>query len=302
MSSPIETHLLSKTYGRHVGLQDVTLEVPSGSIVGLLGPNGSGKTTLMRMLMGLISISSGEARLFGRSVSAIDREVRRHVGYLPGTFKAYDNITVGRYLRYLSDLRRGDFTKNVAALCDRFSLDPSKSIGGLSKGTKQKVGLVQAFMHEPSLLILDEPTSGLDPLMQREFEALLAAVVADGATALLSSHVMSEVERMARTIAVLDKGRLVSVATVNEVKQHVPHDIDIDFGAPPDIEPFRNISGVKSVESLGNSLHLTVFGEETELIREASRQGATAIRTHEPTLDDLFESLLARTSIDGQRQ
>jgi ABC-2 type transport system ATP-binding protein len=298
MTAPIETHSLSKSYGRHVGLRDVTLEVAAGSIVGLLGPNGSGKTTLMRMLMGLISITSGQAKLFGRSVSAINVEARRNIGYLPGTFKAYDNITVGRYLRFLSDLRRGDFTKNIAALCDRFSLDPSKTIGGLSKGTKQKVGLVQAFMHEPSLLILDEPTSGLDPLMQREFEAFLAEAVTHGATALLSSHVMSEVERMARTIAVLDKGRLVSVATVDDVKRHVPHDIDVDFEAPPDIEPFRNISGVTSAELSGNSLHLTVFGDETELIREASRQSATGIRTHEPTLDDLFESLLARTPSD----
>ena len=301
MTVPVETQLLSKAYGRHLGLQDVTFEVPGGSIVGLLGPNGSGKTTLMRMLMGLISITSGLATLFGRPVTTVDPEVRRTIGYLPGTFKAYDNLTVSRYLRYLSDLRRGDFTRNISALCERFTLDPSKSIGSLSKGTKQKIGLVQAFMHEPSLLILDEPTSGLDPLMQREFETLLTEVVGDGATALLSSHVMSEVERMACTIAILDKGRLVSVATVDEVKRHVLHSIDIDFHTPPDLGTFRNLAGVRSAEVSGTTLHLTVFGEETELIREASRQGATGIRTHEPTLDDLFESLLARTPSDGQR-
>lgn len=294
MAPAVETAHLTKKYGQHVGLADVSLKVNTGEVLGLLGPNGSGKTTFMRMLMGLLSISSGEVRIFGERIDVSRPHVRASVGYLPGNFGAYDNLTVDHYFQYLTSLRRIDSRLKVSELCDRFSLKRDKLIGSLSKGTKQKIGIVQAFMHSPKLLILDEPTSGLDPLMQREFENLLNEVVRAGSTVLLSSHIMSEVERMARTVAVLDEGRLIHIAAVNAFKQHVHHTIELDMSSAPDIDRLRRVPGVLSADVVGNTAKIVMDGDEGPLIVEAARQCAVRIRTHEPTLDDLFETLLGR--------
>ncbi|MGA1061246.1 MAG: ABC transporter ATP-binding protein [Ilumatobacteraceae bacterium] len=174
--STVRLRDLTKFYGSSLGVEGVDLDVEPGTVCGLLGPNGSGKTTILRMMLGLLKITRGSAAVFGIDVASSPPDWRSLVGYLPGELSLYENQTVEQYLSYLSAIRRGEFSTRITELCSRVSLDPTKHIGDLSKGTKQKVGVIQAFMHSPDLLILDEPTSGLDPVGRRELAELLAGL------------------------------------------------------------------------------------------------------------------------------
>ena len=214
----IRTWQLTKSYRRHPALRGLDLEVPAGGVFGYLGPNGAGKTTTIRLLAGLIRPTAGRAEVFGFDTVADRERVQRRIGYLPGDFVAYPDLTGAQYLRYLSSLRGGVGWTTVQQLAKRFDLDLELRIGTLSHGNRQKVGILQAFMHEPELLILDEPTSGLDPLMQREFLDLVREVRESGRTVFLSSHIMSEVDTVADTVGILRAGQLVVTRSVEELK------------------------------------------------------------------------------------
>ena len=291
-SSIVEARRATKRYGRDVGIEDVTLDVRSGEVLGLLGPNGSGKTTLLRLMLGLLNFTSGRISIFGRDVTAVGNAIRSRIGYLPGDLALYDQQTVQQYLDFMARLRRLDLRASAASLCERLGLDPRRRIGDLSRGTKQKVAVVQAFMHAPDLLLLDEPTSGLDPIVQREFEALVDETRRRGATIILSSHILAEVERLADRVAVMRTGRLVVVDDVSMLKSRFARRLDLEFSSPVDPAQFASIPGVRDVHASRRTLSCDVIGPETDLLRAAVARGVVGIHAHDPSLDDIFQDII----------
>lgn len=284
----ISTHALTKFYGKTLGVEDVTFSVQPGEVMGFLGPNGSGKTTVMRMLMGLIRVTSGSAEILGRDVRDRSGFPRRSVGYIPGTLGLYPNQTVLEYLRFMAHMRDIDCDKAIDDLAARLALDVNLRISGLSKGTKQKVGVVQAFMHEPKVLILDEPTSGLDPIVQREFETMLEEARDDGTAVLLSSHVMHEVEQLATRVAIISKGHLLIVDDVAALKARTSRRLALEFDHDVDPSVFADVPGVVSVSMNGNGVECVVVGAETAVLARAVENSVVAVVSHEPTLEDIF--------------
>lgn len=214
----IETHGLSKSYGSHEALRSIDLRVERGTVFGLIGPNGSGKSTTLKLLLDILRPSGGTVRVLGEDPRRAGAQLRRNLGYLPGELRLDGRLTGKRLLQHFARLSGPVDRRYMHALAERFGVDLGRPIHSLSKGNKQKVGLVQAFMHQPDLLILDEPTSGLDPLVQREFHTLLHEVCARGQTVLLSSHVLSEVQQVAQQVAVLGDGQIVGSGDVDSLR------------------------------------------------------------------------------------
>ncbi|MFQ6328616.1 ABC transporter ATP-binding protein [Nocardia sp. CWNU-33] len=285
----IEFDGLTKYYGRQPALVDVTLKVPAGVVFGYLGPNGAGKTTTIRILVGLMRPTRGTARVRGAD-TVREREVaQRHIGYLPGQFVAYPDLTAEQYLRYLAALRGGVDPAVRDAMIERLDLDPSQRIGAMSHGNRQKVGIVQAFMFEPDLLVLDEPTTGLDPLVQREFLGMVRQARAAGRTVFLSSHVLSEVQAVADTVGMLREGQLITVRSVAELTKQAFHRIDLTFaGEPPDSDVLRGIAGVRRAERNAVAVHVELEGSTADLVKAVAPYDVVDIVSHEPDLEEVF--------------
>ena len=278
---------LTKFYGHHRGVESVTFTVSAGEVLGFLGPNGSGKTTVIRTLMGLIRATSGDIRLFGRPAIS-DPRLRERVGYVPGRLELLPRMSVRRYLNHLAALRRRDLSTAIHSLAERFTLDLDATIASLSKGNKQKVGVIQAVMHDPQVLILDEPTSGLDPIGQRQFDDLVNEMRERGTAVLLSSHVMSEVEAIADRIAILDHGRLALVASMPQLRERIERSLDFEFNVPVDASEFSSVPGVTSVRVDDNHLICSVAGSERSVLAKAVELGVRAVTSQEPTLEEIF--------------
>ncbi|MGY4858161.1 ABC transporter ATP-binding protein [Cryobacterium sp. AP23] len=218
-SSPaIEAVDLVKTFGSTQALAGVSFTIPRGSVFGVIGPNGAGKTTIMRALLDLIRLTSGRATLLGTDSRNAGPELRRRIGYLPGELILEGRITGRRLLGHYADISGPVAPGRIDELADRFGLDLDRTVRTLSKGNKQKIGILQAFMHQPDLLVLDEPTSGLDPLMQQEFLGLVREAKGNGQTVFLSSHVISEIQQAADVVAILRDGRIITVADVETLR------------------------------------------------------------------------------------
>jgi ABC-2 type transport system ATP-binding protein len=300
-STIINVQRATKRYGRAIGIDDVSLRVSAGEVLGLLGPNGSGKTTLLRLMLGLIRLTSGSITMFGRNIATADDDIRSGIGYLPGDLALYGQQTVRQYLTLMATLRRRSMMPRALVMCERFGLDTTRRIGDLSRGTKQKVAVVQAFMHEPDLLLLDEPTSGLDPIVQREFEVLVDETRRRGATIVLSSHILAEVERLADRVAVMRGGRLVAVDDVTSLKSRFSRRLDLEFAAEIDPAPFESLAGVRNVHVSRRTLSCDVLGPETELLRTAVNFGVLGVHAHDPSLDDIFQNIIDGAP-DGERK
>jgi len=300
-STIINVQRATKRYGRAIGIDDVSLRVSAGEVLGLLGPNGSGKTTLLRLMLGLIRLTSGSITMFGRNIATADDDMRSGIGYLPGDLALYGQQTVRQYLTLMATLRRRSMMPRALVMCERFGLDTTRRIGDLSRGTKQKVAVVQAFMHEPDLLLLDEPTSGLDPIVQREFEVLVDETRRRGATIVLSSHILAEVERLADRVAVMRGGRLVAVDDVTSLKSRFSRRLDLEFAAEIDPAPFESLAGVRNVHVSRRTLSCDVLGPETELLRTAVNFGVLGVHAHDPSLDDIFQNIIDGAP-DGERK
>lgn len=279
---------LTKHYGSSRGIEDITFDVHRGEVLGFLGPNGSGKTTALRTLVGLIHATSGSARILGRDALKPSPELRESVGYLPGSLGLYSSMTGMDFLRFLANVRRRDCDKEITRLARRLRVDLDRHIQDLSKGNRQKIGVIQAFMHRPLVLLLDEPTSGLDPLVQHEFEDLLDEAKAWGAAIILSSHVLSEVEHLADRVAIINEGRLLVVAGVSTLKERALRSVDLHFGTPPPLDDFRNLDGVRDISRHGNMLTCSISGSEHDLLVTAVRHGVVTVTTREPSLDEVF--------------
>ncbi len=223
---------LTKDYGAGHGLFDLDLEVRRGEVFGFIGANGAGKTTTMRLIMDLIRPDRGSVSVLGLDARRDSLEVKRRVGYLTGELPQYPGVTAARVVGLLAGLRGGVDPGRIDALADRLQLDLGRRFSELSHGNKQKVGLVTAFMHEPELLILDEPTLGLDPLMQREVRGLIEEAVQGGATCMISSHVLAEIELVCNRIGLIREGHLVRVGTLEELRSLRVHRIEADPSAP----------------------------------------------------------------------
>lgn len=281
---------LSKRFGHRTAVHPLDLAVDEGIVFGYLGPNGAGKTTTIRLVMGLLKPTTGQVECLGTD-TWLDRErAHRTIGYLPGDFAAYPRMTGDDYLRYLAALRDVHDAGQYRRLSERLDLDLSRPIGSLSHGNRQKVGIVQAMMHEPQVLVLDEPTSGLDPLVQRTFIEMIRERKDSGCTVFLSSHIMSEVEAIADRVGILREGRLVADRDVSDIRSDATRRLDLRFDDPPDPAVLSAVPGVRSVEVDGSTAHVVVSGSLAELCRVAAPYGVQNIVTHEADLEELFLS------------
>jgi ABC-2 type transport system ATP-binding protein len=291
MTAPmIELEGLSKSYGKKRGIVDVSLQVAEGEVFGFLGPNGAGKTTTIRLLMALLRADSGSARIAGLDCWERSTDAKRIIGYVPGEPSLDPNLTGGQILEYFANLRGGVDRAYLTKLIERFDLDTSRKFRQYSTGNKRKVVLIQAFMHRPRVLILDEPTSGLDPLNQQEFEAMVREAREEGHTVFLSSHVLSEVEKICTRVGIIREGRLVRVGGIHELNEIKRYEITISFAEPVPIESFANLDGVTSVERLdnGTGVRLSVQGAADAVIKAAARHLVVSLTSYEPSLEDTF--------------
>jgi ABC-2 type transport system ATP-binding protein len=288
MEAVIRLEGLTKFYGRNRGVEGLDLEVHAGEAFGYLGPNGAGKTTTIRLLLDLIRPTSGRAVVLGSEPRRGGAALRRRIGYLAGDPALYRKMTGRQLLTYLGHLRGLDGLGPADALAQRLELDLSRPIGDLSRGNRQKVAVVQAFMHSPQLLVLDEPTSGLDPLMQREFYRLVAEAKAEGRTVFLSSHVLSEVERIADRVGIVREGRLVVVEGLEALKAKALRRLEIHFAAPVPRDEFAALPGVQDLVVEGRVLTCTAVGSIDGLVKAAARHEVTNLVTHEADLEELF--------------
>ena len=288
MTAVIETHGLTKYYDGNRGVVDLDLTVDAGAVFGFLGPNGAGKSTTIRLLLDLIRPTSGDAQVLGYDARRDSVAIRRRVGYLPGEYTLYPRLTGEETLRYWGNLRGGVAAVKVEALAERLDFDLGRRAGDLSTGNKRKLGLIQAFMHEPELLILDEPTGGLDPLVQREFYGMVDEARDRGQTVFLSWHVLPEVERVCGRVAFVREGRLVAVEDVAALGERAVHRIEIEFaGAAPKAE-FAALPEVQDLVANGHRLAFTAMGRLDAVVKAAARHEVVTLTSHEPDLEDLF--------------
>jgi ABC-2 type transport system ATP-binding protein len=281
---------LTKTYGRHRGVSNLNVEVAEGEVFGFLGPNGAGKTTTMRLLLGLLRPGSGRAAIKGLDCWSQARAVKRFVGYLPGEFSFAGSMKGMQILTYLANLRGGVDNRFLATLIERLELDPGRRFDEYSRGNKQKVALIQAFMHRPAVLILDEPSSGLDPLNQQTFYQLVAEAQANGQTVFLSSHVLSEVEQTCQRVCIIREGQIVTTGAVVDLKRMRQHKILLRFASAISPDLFAGVEQVLESRILGTggTIELTVQGDLQPIIQLAAQHAAISINTQEPTLEEVF--------------
>ncbi len=284
---------LTKSYGTTRGIVDVSMTIEAGEVFGFLGPNGAGKTTTIRTLLDFIRPTSGRATVLGLDTRSASVEIHRSVGYLPGEFAPYEHMTGREYLDYFGALRGGVDRGPVDELAERLESDLSAKIASLSHGNKQKLGLIQAFMHRPPLLILDEPTQGLDPIMQQRFQSLVLDSRAAGQTVFLSSHDLPEVERVCDRVAIIREGRLITVEDVGSLKARAVRMVEFHFSSPVPAEAFAGLPGVRDVEAHGDVVRCTVAGTMDPIVKAAARFEVLDLSSHEPSLEDIFLTFYA---------
>jgi ABC-2 type transport system ATP-binding protein len=279
---------LTKRYGSHPALHGLDLAVVPGEVFGFLGPNGAGKTTAIRLLLDLLRPTAGTVRVLGENPRSGGARLRRRIGYLPGDLRLEGRQTGRELLTFLGNLRGGVSRRRVDVLAERLDLDLGRPIGGLSKGNKQKVGLVQAFMGDPELLVLDEPSSGLDPLLQQEFRAMVREARVQGRTVFMSSHVLAEVEHVADQVAILRAGELVATEAIEVLRRRAPRRVEIRFAAPVPAAAFAWLTGVREVQVDGDLLRCLVEGGADALVKAAAQFPVVSLLSHEPDLEEVF--------------
>ena len=288
MSTVIEANGLTKFYGKRRGVDGLDLHVNGGEIYGFLGPNGAGKTTTIRILLDLIRPNAGSASVLGSAPRAGGTQLRNRIGYLPGDFVAGGRQSARELLTHLGHLRGGVPAERISALADRFDLDLMINVGSLSKGNRQKIGVVQAFMHQPELLILDEPTIGLDPLMQQRFLDLVREVKSNGQTVFMSSHVLSEVQQSADRVGIVREGRMVAVESVETLRRHAVRHVEVHFSEPPPADTLTGVEGVSDVVVIDSVLRCRSTGRADALVKALARHDVASLTIQEPGLEELF--------------
>ena len=302
MDSVITTEQLVKRFGSRTAVHGLDLEVRRGEVFGVIGPNGAGKTTTMRMLLDIVRPTSGSATVLGGNPSTGGAALRRRIGFLPGELLLEGRANAGELLRHYGRISGAVPPRRIPELAERLGLDLSRQIKGLSKGNKQKLGLIQAFLHEPELLVLDEPTSGLDPLVQQEFLAMVREAARAGQTVFLSSHVLSEVEHVADRVAILREGRLLSVSDVPSLRNGAGRHVRAVLADADVAEVRALLQAVPGLRDLavdgddggtGATVTATVDGAIDPLVKSLARCTVTGLVVAEPDLEAAVLSLYA---------
>ncbi len=284
----IETRELTVYYGKHRGIVDVDLTVEKGEVFGFLGPNGAGKTTTQRVLVDVLRPTSGEARIFGMDCREQSVAIQERIGYLPGELALYNNMRARAFFEMLEYLRAGNGHKGYwRELAGRLELDTSRKIREFSRGNKQKVGVVAAFMSRPELLILDEPTSGLDPLVQQTVLELVREAKADGRTVFFSSHILPEVQAVCDRVGIIREGRLVETERVEDLVARRMKRLSLIFSELPPAGVF-DLEGVDELERAGQSVTLEVRENLPQVLATAAQYDVSDIETHSVSLEEIF--------------
>ncbi|MCZ7534235.1 MAG: ABC transporter ATP-binding protein [Acidimicrobiia bacterium] len=297
----IRTVGLTKHYGKTEALNDLDLQVEQGEIFGFLGPNGAGKTTTIRSLLNYITPTSGSAQVLGMDAATQSVELREHISYQPADYSMYENLTGGQFLQYFANLRGGVDVGYVHELAERLGADLGKKISDYSTGNKQKIGLIQAFMNKRQLVILDEPATGLDPLVQQELQRMYQEVQDDGRTVFLSSHTLSEVERVADRVGILRQGRLIVVERVDDLKRKAIRRLDIEFENDVAASVFEGVNGVRSVTARGPHVSVSFDGPVGDLLRVVVDHDVLNIHSREADLEEIFLTYYRSDAATGAR-
>ena len=287
----IEIETLTKRYGKARGVEDLSFDVEEGEIFGYLGPNGSGKTTTIRCMMGLLRPTSGQCRILGERVAAGEATQHQRIGYLPGDFRTWPGLTPRKLLGLLAKLGHGnEVDQRQEQLAERLDLNLDRRMRALSKGNRQKVGIIYAFQHQPDVLILDEPTIGLDPLIRQTVLDVIRETARAGATILLSSHDLSEVAAICGRAAILREGRLVELAPISKIVQQGQRRIKVWFVEGthvPELAP-NQLPGVRVIEQNSNTLHVAYQGTADALLKWLAQFPVDRVATPETSLEEAF--------------
>ena len=291
MSEIISVKKLTKKYGNFRAVSNISFNVQEGEIFGLIGPNGAGKSTTMRSMLNFIFPTNGEISIAGLDSVKDYLAIRNLIGYLPGEFTTYDNMTGFEYLTHMMHLRNKPEKINYAKfLAKKFDLDLNKKSKQLSKGNKQKIGIIQAFCHDPEILILDEPTSGLDPLKQQEFDELILKYKEKGKTIFISSHVLPEVEMLCDRVAIIKNGKIVAENTMAQLKSMAINRFEVIFKNEVPERKFGKSIGVKNISKSGEKFIFDVEGDVNKFIKKISENKVISFRSMEPDLEEIFLS------------
>lgn len=283
----VETRDLTKFYGKSRGIIDISLAIGRGEIFGFIGPNGAGKSTTIRVLLNLVYAQKGHGKILGMDIVAQAKEIKRHIGYIPAEVDYYHAMTVLEFLRYSGKFYGIDSEARLQELADYFQVDLKRRILDLSLGNKKKVSIIQSLLHKPKLLILDEPTSGLDPLMQARFFDLLQHENEKGTTIFFSSHILSEVQKLCRRVAIIREGRVIALEDIHTLRKKQLKRVNIECAA--DMRPtISSVPGVSGLVQAGNDYAFTFTGEIKHLL--AALQGADLenLSIEESSLEEIF--------------
>ncbi|RIK08029.1 MAG: ABC transporter [Acidobacteria bacterium] len=289
MNSPaIETERLSKVYRSGRGIRELNLTVEHGEVFGFLGPNGAGKTTTIRTLTGFLHPTGGTARILGLDIESQSLEIRRRIGNLPDDYSFDEKTTGSETLKFFSKVRRITDDSYANELSERFSADLDTRISQLSRGNRQKIALILTMFHQPELLIFDEPTGGLDPLMQDAFASIVDEWRGEGRTVFISSHDLSEVERMCDRVGIIRDGQLVAIERVDDLIQHSLREVSITFAGPPDAAQFTRIPGVSDLTADGHTLSFRVSKSVDAVLKAAASHEVVDLEVKHPSLEEIF--------------
>ena len=286
---PLELHNLTKNYGNYRGIDAISIELKAGEVFGFLGPNGAGKSTTIRTILDFIHPSSGRATMFGLDSHKDAVQIKNRVGYLAGDIELYDNMTGRQILKFLTRLGKKTDWEYVEVLQKRLDASLDRKMHTLSKGNKQKIGLIQAFMHKPDLLILDEPTSGLDPLMKQVFYDMVLEMKGAGKTIFVSSHDLTEVQKICDRAAFIREGTLIDIENIKEKTGTLQFKrFTATFPKRPLAKDYASIKGVAEVAADDLLLHVTIHGDVAPFITELAKHTPTNLEEQDTTLEDIF--------------
>lgn len=283
----LETVNLTKKFGKLTAVQSVNMEVNKGEVYGFIGPNGAGKSTMIRMLLGILKATEGQAKIFGLDVWKDAVEIHKRIAYVPGDVNLWPNLTGGEVIDLFVKLRGANNKNRREELIEKFGLDPSKKCRTYSKGNRQKVALVAAFSSDADLYILDEPTSGLDPLMEKIFQSCILEVRDAGKSILLSSHILSEVERLCDRVGIIRQGSIIESGTLKELRHLTRTSLLVETQQP--MSGLKEMKGVHEIEHKEDAVAFQVDSEELDkVIRHISEFGIMKLESSAPKLEDLF--------------
>lgn len=287
----LRTINLTRRYGSRIGVDQVNLQVDAGQIFGFLGPNGAGKTTTIRLLMGFLKPDAGKAEIAGLDCWSRSAQVKRDVGYLPGDLRLYSWLTLRNALPIVSRVRGEDISARAGELAERFELEPTLPVRKMSRGTRQKLGLVLAMAHRPKLLVLDEPTSGLDPLMQSRLADLVREAATAGAAVFFSSHTLSEVDSLCDRVAIVRRGKVIVDETLDVLRHQAPRVVELQYADESQATSVALPDFLQLNERRGAVLHCELDGATPPLVAWASKQPLVDIRISRPDLEAVFHRL-----------